>query len=129
MDYSAEDDVIDMDSLGPIEPFQVEIDDEAEATHAGAGETSVELIISPPPLATQESNFLASVVAEDTKIANSVLNNLREGWNAAESVEDICKLSLTTLKALEMRRNLMNLQLGREKFTGNGQGGMGPYDA
>lgn len=129
MDYSVEDDVIDTDSLGPIEPFQVEIDDEAEATHAGAGEISVELIISPPPLAVQESNFLASVVAEDTKIANSVLNNLREGWNAAESVEDICKLSLTTLKALEMRRNLMNLQLGREKFVGSGQGGMGPYDA
>lgn len=113
-----------VDSWGVTPDFDINFHDE------GAVNDEPPIVCSEPPAITITDNSLFPVMAEDAKVAKTVLNNLKVAWKQAKTIDQVCKLSLTTMKVLEQRRNLMNLQLGMLKtFAGGSTGGMGPYDA
>lgn len=47
-----------------------------------------------------------------------LLHNLNEAWSAAYTVKDVALLSMTTLKVLEARRQMLLLPTKVEKETG-----------
>lgn len=67
------------------------------------------------------TSVFLEVIAEDTGIINHSIKAMKEGWRAATTVDEICKLALTTAKLLEARRKLMLFDY--EKTQGRGAGG------
>lgn len=110
-----------VNDFGPDPDFDINEHDDA---------LTPEVVCEEPPAVVQIDNNLFAVLAEDARIAKVVLNNLKTAWAQASTVDEICKLSLTTMKVLEQRRTLMNLQLGVAKFAGGpAGGGYDPYQA
>ena len=83
-----------------------------------------------PTIITPETG-LAEVMQDDLRQYQNVLSRLSSCWSAADSVDDVCKLSLTTIKVLEFRRKALLLPSGAQNNNGGNSSnsiGMSPYD-
>lgn len=71
-----------------------------------------------PQLVIQQVNRNSSdaeIIDADVNIANYTLIGLCLGWKAPRlTIDSACKLANTTMKALEIRRKLLNRQYGHK---------------
>lgn len=82
-----------------------------------------------PALITSTST-LQEVTKSDLHHVKRMLTMVSDAASLADSIDDICKVTLTTLKVLEFRRRALNLPLGMEGQSGvkGGKGFLIPYD-
>lgn len=67
-------------------------------------------------------NDPVEIIADDLVRLHTIFSRLETGWNQAESIDEICKLSLTTVKVMEFRRKVVGLDnVNNSKF-------LSPYD-
>jgi hypothetical protein len=59
----------------------------------------------------QAESRAQAVMADDVRAINHSLQQVGKAWRVATSVDDVCKLSMTTTKLLTERRRLMLLSL------------------
>lgn len=61
---------------------------------------------------------LSEVQLDDLARVNYILYRLKDAWDNATGVDDTCKMTLTTLKVLEVRRKIMQLPFGTKLDSG-----------
>lgn len=81
------------------------------------------------PVVTSSQADTLEFIADDLTQVNGVLRNVRKAWTLAVSVDDVCKLAVTTTKILKDRRELANKPLGAKTAAPgvNGDGYLVPY--
>ena len=62
------------------------------------------------------------IIADDLFRLHTLFGYLEHAWQQSESIDEICKLSLTTVKVMEFRRKVVGLDAAQSsKF-------LSPYD-
>lgn len=62
------------------------------------------------------------IIADDLFRLHTIFGNIERAWGQSESIDEICKLSLTTVKVMEFRRKVVGLDnVQNSKF-------LSPYD-
>lgn len=101
-------------------------DDDTDDTPAVQSQTPTLHLAPPkdyPPLPAIDLSISdAEVQEDDLNRVNFVIKALGNAWAVAVDVDDYCKMTLATLKALEARRKILNMQWGKLDADGKNAG-------
>lgn len=84
----------------------------------------------PPPLETQgieSASGLYEIIADDVIRFNFLFKSLSIAWSQATTIDEVCKLALTSAKLMEQRRKALLKQWGTINIE-RGSGWLEPLD-
>lgn len=76
--------------------------------------TDQEIIAAYPEPETEITQYsrLEEIIDQDLALINYALSRFKDGWSQAFSVDSICKMGLMTMRAIEIRRKILNHPFG-----------------
>lgn len=83
---------------------------DAELVDPAEGEVLDAAPSLPAKAALDSTTLITEAIDDDARYYQQALSALQSAWNVAGTVDEICKISLTTVKVLEGRRNALLLQ-------------------